>query len=274
MAPPPPSPKSKQLGGGGGGDGWGSQAANGGASGAHGGGGTSSSTGAPSTQAGQENGAEETEPPGEYDGTTLGLSPRRTQYNFKVEKAQLKKIDETGAESTQGKQQPHYLGEAAADPSQRGENAGAKGRGRGASADGAGDTAMDSSATSRGKTKNGKKGLSLDDLLARNRNRPAAAKKKDKVKKRSFAGKKVDDGEHGEHGEPEDPTAVSWEQQLRTMAGVGPGPDVSGRKASSSSCTERSAERGDGAGQKDHADKKVRLFVNDTGRNALRPYIR
>ena len=111
---------------------------------------------------------------------------------------------------------------------------------------------IDSTATSRATTKNGNKGLSLDDLLALRQKRSAAAKTKP-----SFEGKGVD-GE--EYSKPEDPTAVSWEQQLHTMAGVGPGPDVSARNMSSSFST----ERGEGAGQKSNAGhstaKKVRTL--------------
>ena len=243
MAPPPPFLQGKQPGGGGV-DEWGSQAANRGTSGEI------------STRAGQENGVKETGSPGEYDGTSLGLSPRRTQYNFKVEEVQLMKIDETGADST-GQQRANSLGETAAcNQSQGGENTGANGSG--ARANGAGDTAIDSSAMSVATARNGKKGLSLDELLAQSRKRAAAAKKKKKEEKKlPSAVKGVD--EHGEHGESEDPTAVSWEQQLRTMAGVGLGPDVSEINMSSSPCTERSAERGGGgAGKKNNADKKVR----------------
>lgn len=260
LAPPPPSLQGKQPGGGGHGDGWGNQAANRGTSGKREGGETSSVTGGTlSARGGQENGGNETGSPGEYDGTSLGLSPRRTQYNFKVEEVQLMKIDETGAGST-GQQQPYSLGETAAcNQSQHRKNTGANGSG--ARASGAGDTAVDSSATSGVTARNGKKGLSLDDLLAQSRNRAAAAKKKkeEEVKKLSSAVKGVD--KHSEHGESEDPTGASWEQQLRTMAGVGPGPDVSEINMSSSSCAERPAERGGGgAGKKSNTDKKVRLL--------------
>lgn len=161
------------------------------------------------TKASRESGAEEEGgSPGTSGISSLGLSPRRTQYNFTVEKVQLNKIDETGPGSTG--QHSSSLEETVKLNPQRG-NAGATGRV--ANANDAGDTAMDSQTTRREKP-----GLSLDDLLARRQERLAADKNRP-----SFGGNDIEDGVRGASDEPK---SVSWEKHLHAMAGVGPGPNV------------------------------------------------